>query len=640
MLMKIQTTTLFFLPLLLLLLSGCGDATPAERTPIAMVSETPTSIPPTPTASPTPASPTATSEPSPTPGPASTPTPLAVATAPPTLTPTKTRLTLTNTPTPVKYRAKADASLEWILPEPTPSNPISVSGGLISGYGVDGDLVHIFMGRTMVIVDMGESPIGEEVARFVFSGRPTSSVRSGRFLFVFVVGEGVKVFDFTDPANAAPVALIKGVGSGRLHLGENNEVLFERSEGTWLELDVDQVAPVFWLPEPPKTVSAFADPITFLFEIYDPNYESIQGQIDELIPRTKPFLPDDVLIIENEAFYWATSRGEGGAGQVVRLDITDPENPIVKSIYQSFDVRHFDYENGRIYSTTFFEASFINVENPTSPQRISSKGGTSQVLKVKDDLIFSGGPPGLEIFSTSDPIDPLGEAATADLKEASWYMRSMVVDPNRPYVYGISGVYGYQPGIPIFKTEPADNPQIIAFVDKIGVWDLKLAGETLFTFRTRDGADESEVFVINVTDPANPIETESFTVEEGILGFEIWQDDVGRTIMLLLLPNSGLQFWNVTNPAERTLLSTIAAPEACQYGKPNSEIYVDLVNQTAVDDGMLFTSIGTCPISRIDVSDPTNPIILDTLEHKGPLVYEDGLLFMGGENLRIYNFDD
>ena len=81
-------------------------------------------------------------------------------------------------------------------------------------------------------------------------------------------------------------------------------------------------------------------------------------------------------------------------------------------------------------------------------------------------------------------------------------------------------------------------------------------------------------------------------------------------------------------------LSKLFAPPACVV--EDSRI---AFRPTTLAGDWLFAPLGNCPTNRIDISDPENPIILETLDSNGPMVFEDGLLYMGGKNLRIYKFD-
>ena len=126
-----------------------------------------------------------------------------------------------------------------------------------------------------------------------------------------------------------------------------------------------------------------------------------------------------------------------------------------------------------------------------------------------------------------------------------------------------------------------------------------------------------------------------WVTEERVIGLEAWQDETGRHLIAALTPDE-ISIQDVSDPRgiQKQLGRIFARPE-CVF-EPNRDNYH---RHTILFENWLFAPLGNCPTNRIDISDPANPIILDTLDSNGPMVFEDGLLFMGGRNLRIYKFD-
>ena len=142
------------------------------------------------------------------------------------------------------------------------------------------------------------------------------------------------------------------------------------------------------------------------------------------------------------------------------------------------------------------------------------------------------------------------------------------------------------------------------------------------------------IHVFDVSDPANPEEMMSWVTEEQVIGLEVWQDESGRHLLAALTPDE-ISIWDVSDPrAIHHLLGKLFAPPQCVI-EPRYSYH----RHTQLAGDWLFAPLGRCPTNRIDISDPANPIILDTLDSNGPMVYEDGLLYMGGQNLRIYKFE-
>lgn len=620
----------------LLFFAGCDDATTIEPTPVAAVTQSPTET----SASPTIPPPTATAEPSPTSRPTNTPTPLSVATAPATYTPTpsQTPIPPTASPTTTTYKAKEDAYLEWVLPQSTPSSLISISGGRIGGFAIDGETAFVFMGRTLAIVDMSVEPIGEEISRFQVSGQPTGAVRSGRFLFVRIEGEGVSVFDLTDQANISEAARIKGIGKGTLHLGDNGEVLYQREAGNWLELDVDQVNPAFWLPNTPIVSTTKVDDYDFYNQLFSPHWDAVANQIEEIIPGGTHGFPSGVHLVGNEAYYWTPTRGESGGGQIVRLDVSDPENLKVKSIFRSFQTGNYDVENGFVYTSFLYEiaggGSQIDVRDPVKPRLDETLVFWANAHTVINNTLVAGDQPGLATFDLTDGLTKLGEFPMAKERPRYPFLDQLVTNPEQTLLFGLTGIYGETGGIAIYSIENPAEPVPLSFIDATQLLEIKYSADHLYFYRT-DSTTRSVITVFDVSDPANPKEAKSWLTDKRLIGLEVWEDFYGRPMIAQITPDK-ISIFDISGPiGNHDLLSEIFSPPECIF-EPNRDTYH---RHTIVHESWLFAPLGNCPTNRIDISDPANPIILETLDSNGPMIFEDGYLYMGGQNLRIYKFE-
>lgn len=596
-------------------------------TPAPAQTATATAIPPTATSTAVP--PTATLGPDPT----ATEPPTSTATAiPPTPQPAETIAP------PPTAQANLGPTLEWVLPKETPAALVSFSGGSMTGFVVYGELAYTFLGNSLAVIDMGQVPYGQELYRISLPGDSWSFVRSGRFLFTYLSNRTISVIDLSDPQNVAEVARIKGLGEGLLYQGDKGEVYFFTHENRWWQLDVDQVLPAESVPEKPKLARAKYDDGDFYDEVFLPYSDSILEQLEPLNPAATHWFPSQVQQMGDDYIYWTPTRGESGGGQLVRLDVSDPDNVVVKAIYRSFMMNNIDYEDNFLYTSFAYEiaggGAMVDVSDPALPRldRLLSYSANAHV--VVGNYLLAGNFPGLNVYDLANDLAPLAEVSLADEQASYPFLAQIVTNPERTLMFGLTGIYGDRGGIAVYLIEDPAEPMLLSYIFAAQPTGIKYAADRLYIYGSNQTGTVSTLKVYGVSDPANPQELTAWSTEERLIGLEAWQDGSGRHLIAALTPDE-LSIWDVSDPAaDFKLLGKLFAPPACVVEPGNST-----PRRTTIAGDWLFAPLGKCPTNRIDVSDPANPVILDTLDSNGPMIFEDGLLFMGGRNLRIYRFD-
>ncbi|MEM9777850.1 MAG: hypothetical protein AAF902_24955 [Chloroflexota bacterium] len=635
------TILFFFLLLPGLLLFSCGSDEPVSM-PAAAVTRPPTNeptatatataIPPTATATAVP--PMKTPEPEPTVTETLTPTSVPVATRT-AIPPTET---IAPSPSPTG-QTDLGPVLEWVLPKETPLTLLSFSGGSMDGFVAEGELAYAFLGESLAVIDMSKGPYGEETYRLSLPDISWNFVRSGRFLFAYMPSRIVSVIDLSDPLKPSEVARIKGLGPGQLHLGENDQVYFHTNENRWWKLDVDQVLPAERQSGKPQLKSLDFDDSDFYDQIFRPNEALLLQQLDQLNPGATHWFPSQVQRMGNDYIYWTPTRGESGGGQLVRVDVSDPENVTVKSIYRSFTTQNIHYTDGFIYSAFSNElsggSSLIDVRDPVNPRMIEILPYAANAHIVEENYLLAGNFPGLNVYDLANNFELVSEVRVNNERAQYPFLAQIVTDLERNLMLGLTGIYAERGGVVVYAIDNPANPMTLSFIFAQEPTEIKYAAGRLYIYRTNSIGTISIITVYDLSDPANPEELMTWSTEEQLIGLEVWQDGSGRHIVAALTPDE-MSLWDASDPAaDFQLLGKLFAAPACKV-EPDLEYY----RRTAIAGDWLFAPLGRCDTNRIDISDPTNPVILDTLNGNGQMVFEDGLLFMGGRNLRIYQFGE
>ncbi len=615
----------------LIFFTGCNDPTVLEPTPVAAVTQSSTGTSSPPTIPPA----TAMAEPSPTPEPTLTPT------LPPTATERPAETATAIPPTEAAAGAttsKEGAFLEWVLPQPATSR-VSVSGGSIEGYELVDEYAAVIAGESIAIVNMGISPIAQEIGRIPLPGVPSSHARSGRFWFL-KIKDFASIIDLADPLNVTEVARINNLGVGELILGDDGQVYFlDKEAQDWWALDVDQVLPAMRADKTPVEAIQTVDEQTFIETIHRPNFLDLREQIKVLTTDHPNWIPENVMKI-GEDFVYLERSGDTGGGFIVRLDVQSAELPTVKSVYRSFYPRTIEVEGQMLYSVFAYEgagqADIIDVNNPAEPRFAQTFENRSNAVRVINNTLLSGARPGLVVFDLENQVDRLVEVPIFNERSPFPFLVQLEISDDQQTLFGLTGIYFERGGVAVYSIEDPTNPTAISFIEfsePYGPIEIKYAAGRLYGYRTEQNGT-STVFVYDVTDPVNPQEILRWSTEERVIGLQPWQDGSGRHVMAALTADE-ISIWDMTDlNNDLQQLSKLFAPPACVV--EDSRI---AFRPTILAEDWLFAPLGNCPTNRIDISDPENPIILETLDSNGPMIFEDGLLYMGGRNLRIYKFD-
>lgn len=281
------------------------------------------------------------------------------------------------------------------------------------------------------------------------------------------------------------------------------------------------------------------------------------------------------------------------------INVSNPQNPTQLG---SCDIMYpasfitvagnIAYVGGYFHSETNWYNGWlqlIDISNPQTPTPIGSYHieDNAYSITVEDSIAYvaKGGTyiddySGMQILDVSNPQNPT--------------LLSNYETPNDAYSIGVEGsvacvaegIYGIQ----IFSVTNPQNPVLLSSYDTPG--DARFVTIVNGLAYVADG--ESGLQIIDITNPQNPSLVATFHLP-GISQ----SVSVSGGIAYAANGEAGLQIINVANPQNSSLLGS--------YDTPGEGLAVSVANDLAcVADG------GGYGLKFIDVSEPYNPILLDT----------------------------
>jgi len=179
----------------------------------------------------------------------------------------------------------------------------------------------------------------------------------------------------------------------------------------------------------------------------------------------------------------------------------------------------------------------------------------------------------------------------ADVSAGDGY--DILIDEGNDYCFVSLGYTG----IKLYDITTMESPELVEWKTQENngyAHQLYKRGTNIYVGDGRAG-----LTVINWSDPEN------FVIQNRTLGYYGWSatsDDAGETLFLasggsLFGYDTEIVLFNITNPGQLELITEIPIPEYC----------VDVEHK----DGVLYTTSEAVPLIAIDVSNTSNPIVLD-----------------------------
>ena len=289
----------------------------------------------------------------------------------------------------------------------------------------------------------------------------------------------------------------------------------------------------------------------------------------------------------------------GVTSKIYVLDIANPANPALESLYSSDDyIANFSMTGDYIFTGDFNDGvGVVDISDPSNLADVGSYDVPYSVLNtyVRDGLAYvTLDNSGLQIIDVANPAEPM----------LSGYYDS----GSRPHNVYVSGNYAYiadfSSGLQILDVSDPDNPQLTgSYPLQREAHGLAIEGNYVFVAAGTGGLQ-----VINVEDRTNPQFVNSLT-------FQGYARDICVDGNYAYIPSDafGLRIVDISNPAQPSLTGTYNSPSSA------TAVAVEGIHAYLADGygGGFYI---------IDISDPEHPI-------------ETGHLMLGGTASDVFLFD-
>ncbi|MFW6326771.1 MAG: LVIVD repeat-containing protein [Bacteroidota bacterium] len=411
-----------------------------------------------------------------------------------------------------------------------------------------------------------------------------------------------------------------------------------------------------------------------------------------------------------------------GGGCIYSFDISSPKNPILLDKLDGLgNVRQIEVQNGYAYVTSREEGLFII--NVTIPNKMA-KAAHYDTLELGTGIAVSGSLAavanrqyGIELIDVSEPDVPyfLGQVRTGEAQSVfihdsltfvgDWAPREIVIckisDPQQPRIISTIKLEGYGDGVFVkdnlcfaatghhSKTiSPHDkdseffgrghgleiidisdpySPQKISVVKfpyvffqrYIDMWDVQVSGDYAFV-----GNTEAGLFVVNISDPSNPIIVGHAILPEvdmpedfmqsifikgeksgPVGGFAIGNDVIyvaGKLDDLYIIDAKGLAKKMIEKKPKGKSYSDTKneVPESPSVYMPNGQVHSVFINE---NNGKALVAAGEGGVHEVQLRPKLEgKQILNTKSIVFDVYFEEDRLFLaeGGNGLSIWDFSD
>ena len=313
---------------------------------------------------------------------------------------------------------------------------------------------------------------------------------------------------------------------------------------------------------------------------------------------------DAPIVVDNRA-YVATNQG-------LRIfNVEDPTTPIEIGQFDAPGVAIAIAGNHVYVADEGHGVQIINVSNPAMP----SAAGSYKTLGLTRDIFVTAGnyayvmaDPGLRIVDITEPTMPVS-VGSLDIPDQ---VKSITVAGNYAYIANGTSLRIVDVANPI-------APVAAGFLETYFSHDVDVTGNYAYI-----ADDESGLRIVNITDPAMPVQTAIINLPEGAIAL-----DVVGNYAYVALGSGGLQIIKVTNPAAPSKVSLISTSGGARG---------------VVVAGNYAYVVGHNGLWIFDISDPVRPV---ELSHFVTPEYANGVTVAGDyayiaeyAGLRVINVND
>jgi len=303
-----------------------------------------------------------------------------------------------------------------------------------------------------------------------------------------------------------------------------------------------------------------------------------------ILCESTDYLGNNIFVNNNNAFISGSTNNEYG---IITLDIQVPSNVNLINITISSIA-----QKSKVYNSTAYVANgycgvtFFDISDVTNPDEISStrtKGIAVDVLKDSNILYVAEADSGIQIFNITDPTQPI---LLSDFYVYSDWDGFLKLDKFETYLYAGGACWINE----IIDVSDPENPILVGQIP-VNDWcyDLQIMEDHLFVAGYWGGFQ-----IFSLEDPVNPFEVGYYP-----LGLAV-KITVSKELAYIYDGNEIIIF-DITDFTSPALVATY-----------NPGQYVSVYHMYAQGD-TLYYSDGLSRINVLDVSNPNNPVVVDSI---------------------------
>jgi hypothetical protein len=314
----------------------------------------------------------------------------------------------------------------------------------------------------------------------------------------------------------------------------------------------------------------------------------------DITDPTSPVLVDayatptakDVAVAGDNAFVANYDQG------MTVLDVAEPMSCVRAGLYEDPTTGQYDFafSGDRAFAASGSLFEVYDISNPAAPSRVANLvvGEDLRSVAVAGDYAYAASATsGLVIFDIGDPLNPVIEGSYATTDDAQ------VIAIAGDYAFLGEGYYSGEFEI-VDISDPATPTLVGAYHVYDRVYDVEICGDIAYV-----GYDIA-IEVIDISDPSLPTEIDRIDVYgEGIEVDGDWLYSAGTYSAGYLYP--ALWVVDVSDPANAVYVAHLT-PFYCR--------------DVAVAGDYLLVTGQEDRFYRFDISDPTNPVMVDSV-HTG-----------------------
>ena len=604
---------IYILPLILSMGVACISSEPVSSvtlSPTASVISVATNLP----ATSLPTQPPSTATPLPSPMATVNPSRL---THTPTIAPTPTATPIVFSPT----------FAEWLAPTELPGL-LGRYGGFISAFAVGSDnLVWLQIGQELVGIDM----VSNAQLTLVGHTRIPFMAKDLYWIDDFIIGVSDQLFlvDISEVNSPQVHGIISDLGQFSWQQAQDG-ALFIRDEGRqWWQLHpkADIVNMFTAVESGPTPVSKRHVDNLLQTAVTDPDFMVQLGDTGE---RLFVLAWEEQRVLVDDVIYFIVPTMTSNA--FIAVDASDPLALRVINVLESFSPQPVSIlANGLVtgFGSGASEGGFtvIDWQQSEAPQLVGTLPIGNQNHVIDGQFLYMASHPGLFVYDLSNLHD-IREIASAESPRAANSIANQLIvykHPQRPFLFLVNGTYpGEEKNIEIVDLIVRERPQFIGQIETNHIAAIAAHDGILYVL------ENHALRLFDITKPASPEEVTRYMVTSGDELVVHYQG--GLTVDRL--PDGRLLATVVTSEAlvlldvgDAESVSEIGrypiSPEACP---PSTD---KLPNYTFQRLGsLMYGRVNDCHIQVIDMVEPSQPELLDTLPFSDHFLIADDYLYV------------